>query len=55
MFSRQLGKHVQTVLVALATLALTAGNSVAVVINFEELADEAGILVSYCQVLCLAG
>src|SRR5215468_10663214 len=39
MFALQLRKRVEVVLVAVATLALTAGNSSAVVINFEELAD----------------
>ena len=44
MFSDQPGKHVQTVLVALATLALTSGISLAAVtINFEELPNEGGI------------
>ena len=44
MFSLQLGKHVKIVLVALATLALTAGSSsAAVVINFDELPNDAGI------------
>src|SRR5262250_2561247 len=39
MFSHQLRKHVQIVLFALVGLALTAGNSSAVVINFVEQAD----------------
>ena len=44
MFSLQLGQHIKTVLAALAMLALTAGSSSAgVIINFDELLDEAGI------------
>ena len=39
MFALQLRKRVEVVLVAVATLALTAGNSSAVVINFEEFPD----------------
>ena len=39
MSALQLRKHVEVVLVAVATLALTAGNSSAVVINFEEFPD----------------
>ena len=47
MFSIQFGKHLKTVLVALATLAFTAGNSSAtVIINFDELPNEAGIHVT---------
>jgi subtilase family serine protease len=45
MFSQQLGKHVQIVVAALATLAFTAGSSSAapITLNFIELADSAGI------------
>src|ERR1700730_13119615 len=50
MFSLQFGQHVKIVLAALATLALTAGSclagpgaAAAVVINFDELLNEAGI------------
>jgi len=45
MFSQQLGKHVQIVLAALATLAFTAGSSRAapITLDFTELAGGAGI------------
>jgi hypothetical protein len=44
MFSLHHRKHVQIVLVALATLALTAGSaSAAVILNFQELPNEGGI------------
>src|SRR5215470_6272155 len=43
MFSLELRKHVTTVWVTVATLALTAGSSSATTINFNELANEAGI------------
>jgi len=46
MFSLQLRKYVKMVLGALATLALTAGSSSAVVINFDELPNEGGIHVT---------
>jgi hypothetical protein len=45
MFSQRLGKHVQIVLAALATLAFTAGSSraVPITLDFTELAGGAGI------------
>ena len=43
MFSVELRKHVQTVSVAIAILALTASSSSATTINFIELPGEAGI------------
>ena len=45
MFSQQIGKHVQIVLAALATLAFTAGSSSAapITLDFTELAGGAGI------------
>jgi len=46
MFALRLRKHVEIVLIAVATLALTAGSSSAVVINFDELPNEGGIHVT---------
>jgi hypothetical protein len=43
MFPLQLHKHLKTVSIAIATIALTAGSSSATTINFIELPGEAGI------------
>src|SRR5262245_61031288 len=46
MFSQPFGKHVKIGLVVLVTLAFTAGSAAAIVINFVELPNEAGIHVT---------